>query len=65
MQIVLNGSPTVTASPNVEVLVGELGFKRGMVLVEHNGTALHPDEWANTKLSEQDRLELLRIVAGG
>lgn len=65
MQIVLNGSPTETAAPNVEALVTELGLKRGMVLVEYNGTALRPDEWATTKLSEQDRLELLRIVAGG
>lgn len=65
MQIILNGSLTETVATNVEALVAELGFKRGMVLVEHNGKALHPDEWASTTLSEQDRLELLRIVAGG
>lgn len=65
MQIILNGSPTETPSPDVEALVAELGLKRGMVLVEHNGTALRPDEWASIALKEQDRLELLRIVAGG
>lgn len=65
MQIVLNGSPAETAATHIEALVAELGFKRGMVLVEHNGIALHPDEWPNAVIQEQDRLELLRIVAGG
>ena len=65
MQIILNGSPTDTDALHVEALVAALGLKRGMVLVEHNGTALRPDEWAATALEEQDRLELLRIVAGG
>ena len=65
MQIVLNGAVTETAATHVEALVAEVGLKRGMVLVEHNGVALHPDEWPAVALKDQDRLELLRIVAGG
>jgi thiamine biosynthesis protein ThiS len=35
------------------------------MLVELNGAALFPREFANTVLQEGDRLELLRMVAGG
>ena len=65
MEIALNGTSRQTQSANVEVLVAELGLKRGTVLVEHNGVALRPDEWGTTSLQEGDRIEILRIAAGG
>ena len=65
MHITLNGSTYETQAITVEALVGELGLKRGTVLVEHNGTALRPDEWKQTAVQGNDRLEILRIVAGG
>jgi thiamine biosynthesis protein ThiS len=65
MQIFLNGTARETPSETVEALVHEFGWKRGMVLVEHNGVALRPDEWAATRLAADDRLEILRISAGG
>jgi thiamine biosynthesis protein ThiS len=65
MQIALNGAEKETSAATVEALVTELGLKRGTVLVEHNGTALHPNEWAQTSVAEGDRVEILRIVAGG
>jgi sulfur carrier protein ThiS len=34
-------------------------------LVEHNALALRPAEWADRVLSPEDRLEIIRIVAGG
>jgi sulfur carrier protein len=64
-QIILNGAAKSVAAETVESLVQELGLKRGTVLVEHNGTALRPNEWAQIELRENDRLELLKIVAGG
>ena len=65
MQITVNGTAHETNAATVEALVAELGLKRGMVLVEHNGLALRPDEWAGAILGAADRLEILRIVAGG
>jgi thiamine biosynthesis protein ThiS len=62
--ISLNGKQTETKAASVAELVGELGFARGTVLVELNGTALRPDEWSKG-LVEGDVVELLRIVAGG
>ena len=34
-------------------------------LVEHNGTALHRREWPSRSLEENDRVEVLRVAAGG
>jgi sulfur carrier protein len=35
------------------------------VVVEHNGQAVAPSEFAERQLSEGDRLEIVKIVAGG
>lgn len=64
MKIVLNGKDHETSAADVAALVGELGFPKVTVLVELNGTALRREEWTNA-LREGDRVELLRIVAGG
>jgi sulfur carrier protein len=65
MEIALNGIVRQSDAVNVEALVAELGLKRGTVLVEHNGVALRPGEWGKTPLREGDRVEMLKIVAGG
>lgn len=62
--ISLNGATRETQAATVADLVAELGFTKGTVLVELNGTALRPDEWTRA-LCNGDVLELLRIVAGG
>jgi sulfur carrier protein len=35
------------------------------ILVEHNGLAVHRHEWAERSLAEGDRVELIRVAAGG
>jgi len=35
------------------------------ILVEHNGLALRRHEWAERVLAEGDRVEFVRMVAGG
>jgi len=35
------------------------------VVVEHNGEAVAPSEFAGRQLHEGDRLEIVKIVAGG
>ena len=35
------------------------------ILVEHNGLALHRREWPERSLAEGDRIEFIRVVAGG
>jgi thiamine biosynthesis protein ThiS len=49
--------------------VGELAklysLHPNSILVEHNGVALHQREWPERKLGEKDRVEFIRVVAGG
>lgn len=65
MTIHLNGQPRETAAPSVAELVAELGLPDRAVLVEHNGIALRRDEWRERPVGAGDRLEIIRIVAGG
>jgi sulfur carrier protein len=65
MRLVLNGKEREVAASNAEELVAELGLPLAAALVEHNGTALLRSEWAASKLQGGDRLEIIRMVAGG
>lgn len=55
----------LSRSKTVADFVEELALPAPTLLIEHNGTALHRSEWSAVLLSEGDRIELLRVVAGG
>jgi sulfur carrier protein len=63
--LVINGESKDVASDRVEALLTELSLPAPLMLVEHNGKALHRSEWASVTLSEGDRLELMKVAAGG
>ena len=65
MKLVLNGTEREVTASNAEELVAELGLPLAAALVEHNGVALLRSEWTKTKLQTGDRLEIIRMVAGG
>ncbi len=65
MTLVLNGTEREVTASNAEELVAELGLPLAAALVEHNGVALLRSEWTKTKLRAGDRLEIIRMVAGG
>ena len=65
MKLVLNGKDRDVQATQVEALVAELGLPLSAALVEHNGTALLRSEWTKTGLRDGDRLEIIRMVAGG
>ena len=65
MNLNLNGKERGVDATNVEALVAELGLPLAATLVEHNGTALLRSEWLKTQLQDRDRLEIIRMVAGG
>jgi thiamine biosynthesis protein ThiS len=65
MNIVANGRPRpVPDGLTVARLVEELGLEPSSIVVERNGTALFRREW-DALLAEGDRLEFVRVVAGG
>ena len=66
MKIAINGEPReIVRAVNVAELIDELALPAPAILVEHNGLALRRDEWKAHALAEGDRIELVRIVAGG
>ena len=66
MTITLNGEPrALDRAANVAELIAELALPAPATLVEHNGLALRREEWPAHILAEGDRIELIRIVAGG
>jgi len=56
---------TVPAGSTIGDFLRERGFKPGLAVVEHNGQALTPAAPDRTPLQNGDRLEIVRIVAGG
>ena len=65
MAIWVNGERRETAALDVAALIAELGIPSQASLVEHNGLALLREEWPSSSLHDDDRLEIVRFVAGG
>ena len=66
ISIELNGDrQSVSAGTLLPTLLERLGLSPRGVLVEYNGTALLRDEWPGIRLADGDRVEILRVVAGG
>ena len=65
MTLLVNGEVRAVSARDVAELVVVLGMPPTVALVEHNGTALRRDEWTGSLLNEGDRIEVIRIVAGG
>jgi thiamine biosynthesis protein ThiS len=69
LTLILNGNnrsfATLSPSSTLEQVIAELGLKGDRVAVEHNGEIVPRAQWADTTLSERDRLEFVHFVGGG
>jgi thiamine biosynthesis protein ThiS len=66
MKIFLNGEPIECSDlQTIEELIERHKLAPETTLVEHNGLALRRRDWPNEKLEENDRIEILRVAAGG
>jgi sulfur carrier protein len=66
MKISLNGeSVDARDAKTITELIDFYQLPPQSILVEHNGLALHRHEWPNRLLAEGDRIEFIRVVAGG
>lgn len=64
--VIANGRPLPAALPcTIEELLRSQGLPPRSVVVEHNGQAVAPSEFAHRHLQPGDRIEIVRIVAGG
>jgi thiamine biosynthesis protein ThiS len=66
MTISLNGEKADTrGADTIADLIDRYGLPPQTLLIEHNGLALHRHEWPQRSLAQGDRIELIRVVAGG
>ena len=65
-QVIANGKPAGAKLPCSveEFLIAQKLLPRSVV-VEHNGEAVAPSEFSRRQLKAGDRLEIVKIVAGG
>ncbi len=64
--VTANGQPVATKLPcTLEEFLMAQGLLPRSVVVEHNGEAVAPSEFSRRQLNAGDRLEIVKIVAGG
>ena len=64
--VIANGERIETELPcSIEQFLVRQQLLPKSVVVEHNGEAVAPSEFAGRRLKAGDRLEIVRIVAGG
>lgn len=66
MFVTANGRPVEAQLPcTIEAFLLAQGLLPRSVVVEHNGEAVAPSEFSARQLNAGDRLEIVKIVAGG
>jgi len=66
VKISLNGeSVDAREAKTIAELIDHYELHSQSILVEHNGLAVHRREWSERPLAEGDRIEFVRVVAGG
>jgi thiamine biosynthesis protein ThiS len=66
MKILLNGEMReFEKTKTITDLVSALSLEPKVILIEHNGLALHRVEWSSCILSDGDCIEILQVAAGG
>ena len=64
--VIANGKPVAAPLPcSLEAFLIAQNLLPRSVVVEHNGDAVAPSEFSRRQLQAGDRLEIVKIVAGG
>jgi thiamine biosynthesis protein ThiS len=65
-QVTANGQKIAATLPcSIEEFLRSQNLLPRSVVVEHNGEAVAPSEFSQRQLQAGDRLEIVKIVAGG
>jgi len=65
-KVVANGKAIEAEAPcSIEAFLLAQKLLPRSVVVEHNGEAVAPSEFSRRELKDGDRLEIVKIVAGG
>ena len=64
--VIANGKPVEVNLPcTIEAFLVAHNLLPRSVVVEHNGEAVAPSEFSRRQINAGDRLEIVKIVAGG
>lgn len=64
--VIANGKPVEAQLPcTIEAFLTAQKLLPRSVVVEHNGEAVAPSEFSHRQLQSGDKLEIVKIVAGG
>jgi thiamine biosynthesis protein ThiS len=65
-KVIANGKEVAAQLPcTLEEFLVDQNLLPRSVVVEHNGEAVAPSEFSKRQLQVNDRLEIVRVVAGG
>ncbi len=65
-KVIANGKEVQAQVPcTIEQFLLGQGLLPRSVVVEHNGQAVAPSEFASRKIQRGDKLEIVKVVAGG
>lgn len=65
MKIIINGVPERLETCTLEALVQEKNLVRDSLIIELNEQIIRQEQWPETRLKNNDKLELLSFVGGG
>jgi sulfur carrier protein len=69
MTLMLNGSlrhfEELEGGSTLEQMIQHLALKGDRIAVEHNGSIVPRASWSQTRVAENDRLEIVHFVGGG
>ena len=65
MKLIINGKEKVAECESLSDLLNELNLKLDAVAVELNKNIVHRENFDNTKLRDNDKLEIVTVVGGG
>jgi len=65
MKLIINGEEKNIECKKISDLLNSLNLEKDLVAVELNKNIVHRQNFNNTKLNDNDKLEIVRVVGGG
>ena len=65
MNLYLNGEMVETTKTTLDQLINKKGFDRSCLVVELNLKIVKKENWGQTALKKDDKLEFVTFVGGG
>ena len=65
MKLIINGDEKELNCERVSDLINIIGLNKDIVAVELNKNIVHRQDFNKTKLNDNDKLEIVKVVGGG